>query len=59
MDNKKNIDGRDRSRISLSQDYEVSHWSQRFGVSKEELRNAVKQAGPIAKDVEAYLKNNK
>ncbi len=59
MDNKKNIGGRDRSRISLSEDYEVSHWAEKSGVSKAALRNAVKQAGPMVKDVEAYLKNNK
>ncbi|MGN6530915.1 MAG: DUF3606 domain-containing protein [Ginsengibacter sp.] len=59
MDNKKDIGTRDRSRINLSEDYELSHWSEKFGISKAELRNAVKQAGPMVKDIEAFLKNNK
>ena len=55
-DTKKNIGKPDRDRISLSEDYEVRDWSQKFGVSAEELKKAVKQVGSIAKDVEAYLK---
>jgi len=55
-DSKKNIGKPDRDRISLSEDYEVRDWSQKFGVSVEELKKAVKQVGSIAKDVEAYLK---
>jgi hypothetical protein len=55
-DSKKNVGKPDRDRISLSEDYEVRDWSKRFGVSPEELKKAVKQVGPNAKDVEAHLK---
>ena len=58
-DNKKNIGSPDRDRISLSEDYEVQDWSKKFGVSPAELKEAVKQAGSNAKDVEAYLKKRK
>jgi Protein of unknown function (DUF3606) len=58
-DNKKNIGKPDRDRISLSEDYEVQDWSKKFGVSPEELKQAVKQVGSNAKDVEAYLKGKK
>jgi hypothetical protein len=44
-DNKSKKDGRDRSRISLSEDYEVRYWSKKFGITKEELKQAVKKAG--------------
>lgn len=58
-DDKKNIGKPDKDRINTSEDYEVQDWSKKFGVSTEELREAVKKAGSNAKDVEAYLKNRK
>ena len=45
----------DRSRISLSQDYEVRYWSERFGIDEAELRTAVEDVGPAVSDVEQYL----
>jgi len=46
----------DRDRINTSEDYEVRDWSKKFGVSKDQLKKAVKKVGPMAKDVEAELK---
>jgi len=46
----------DRDRINASEDYEVRDWSEKFGVSKDRLKEAVKKVGPMAKDVEAELK---
>ena len=45
----------DRQRISLSDDYEVRYWSQKWGVSKEELADAVRKAGPMANSVAKQL----
>jgi hypothetical protein len=45
----------DRQRISLSDDYEVRYWSQKWGVSKEELADAVRKAGPMADSVAKQL----
>jgi uncharacterized protein DUF3606 len=47
---------RDRSRISLSEDYEVRYWSEKFCVSKERLAAAVKKVGNSADAVERELK---
>jgi hypothetical protein len=48
----------DRDRISTSEDYEVRYWADKFGVSHEELKNAVKESGSNSpKVVEEYLKN--
>lgn len=58
-DNKNQVGKQDRDRISLSDDYEVQDWSKKFGVTKDELKNAVKQVGSMSKDVEAFLKNRK
>lgn len=55
-DDKSQSGGQDRSRINTSEDYEVRDWAKKFGVSAEELREAVKAVGSSAKDVEAHLK---
>jgi hypothetical protein len=46
----------DASRISLSEDYEVRYWTQKFCISEERLREAVKAAGNSADAVERHLK---
>jgi hypothetical protein len=55
-DNKAQAGGQDRTRINLSEDYEVRDWSRKFGVSPEELRRAVEAVGNEAAAVEAHLK---
>jgi hypothetical protein len=39
----------------LSEKYEVQYWAEKFGVSAEELREAVQKVGTVATDVENYL----
>ena len=46
----------DRKRINVDQDYEVRYWSEKLGVSADELRNAVKNVGPMADAVEQHLR---
>jgi Protein of unknown function (DUF3606) len=46
----------DRSRISISEEPEVRYWSQKFGVSSEQLKAAVKKVGNSAERVEKELK---
>ena len=57
-DDKNNRGGQDRARISLSEDYEVRHWAQKFRVSEDELRAAVGRVGNQADDVERDLKGS-
>lgn len=47
----------DAKRISLKEDYEIAYWTKKFGVSAQKLADAIKVAGPMAKDVEAYFKD--
>jgi hypothetical protein len=35
----------DRSRIALNEEWEVRYWTKEFGISPDELRSAVKEAG--------------
>ena len=58
-DDKTKTGGQDRKQISTSQDYEVRDWATKFGVSKEQLLEAVKQVGDVATDVEAHLKGSR
>ena len=41
----------DRSRINLNEDYEVSYWSERFGITKEQLMKAVEKVGNSSEDI--------
>ena len=46
----------DRKRINVDQDYEVRYWTERLGVSADDLRQAVKNVGPMADAVEQHLR---
>ena len=46
----------DRSRINLSEPYEVQYWADKFGVSKERLSEVVRKVGPSADAVGKELK---
>jgi hypothetical protein len=55
-DDKSKVGSPDRDRINVHEDYELRHWSKKFGVSADQLKAAVKAVGPTAKAVEAHLK---
>jgi hypothetical protein len=46
----------DRDRINVNEPHELRRWAQKFGCSEDELREAVKRAGPMADDVERAIK---
>jgi hypothetical protein len=56
MDNKQNTGSPDRDRINVHEEYELQYWSEKFNVSRDELKEAVKASGTSVKDVEQYLK---
>lgn len=58
-DDKNKIGSPDRDRINVHEDYEVRHWTKKFGVSASELKEAVKAVGPTATAVEAHLRGRK
>jgi hypothetical protein len=57
-DNLQNRGPQDRARINVHEDWEVRHWTEALGVSKEELEEAVKQVGPVADKVREHLKRH-
>ena len=50
-----NRSAQDRSRVNVHEDYEVRYWTKKWGVSREQLVEAVQQAGVSAKAVARHL----
>jgi hypothetical protein len=45
----------DRSKINMHEGYEVKHWTREFGVSREQLQQAVDKVGNSAAAVRKEL----
>ena len=54
-DDKNEVGVPDRTRINLSEEYEVREWTKSLGVSEDELRAAVDAVGNSADKVREYL----
>lgn len=56
-DNKTKKDGRDRSKVSGSENYEVQYFKEKLGVSSQAVTGAIRATGSNdRKTLEAYLK---
>jgi hypothetical protein len=49
----------DASRVALGEEYEVRYWTGRFGVSRDQLEDAVAAVGNGADSIEAHLKQER
>ncbi|KFA87143.1 DUF3606 domain-containing protein [Archangium violaceum] len=58
-DDPKKTGPEDASRVNVNQEHEVDYWCGKFGCTAAELREAVREVGVMASDVEAYLKKKK
>lgn len=56
-DDKKQRDGRDRSRVAGEEEYEVQHIAEKLNVSPEEVRRAIQQVGNSREEIERHLKS--
>jgi hypothetical protein len=54
-DDKKKTGHEDDIRINVNQDYELRDWSQKLGVTPDELKDLVRVNGPMVKDVKRAL----
>lgn len=45
----------DRQRINMSENYEVAYWTKKWGISREQLAEAVRKAGPMSAAVAKLL----
>lgn len=57
-DDKDLRDGRDRSRVSGSEDYELQHLAEKLNVSTDEVRRAIEQVGNSREKLEEFLRRN-
>lgn len=55
-DDLKETGRQDDERINVDQDHELSYWSEKLGVSRDRLREAVAKAGPMVKNVQQHLR---
>jgi len=55
MDNRKKRGTQDRSKINMSEDYEVKYWTKELGVDREKLQKAVDKVGNSAAAVRKEL----
>ena len=46
---------RDADRVNINEDYEVRYWTQKWNVTEAQLKDAVRRAGVMAKDVAKAL----
>jgi uncharacterized protein DUF3606 len=59
-DNKEKVGGQDAARVDLNDPSEVEYLHRQFpNKSHEQIKEAVKAAGPLRKDIEAYLNKGK
>jgi hypothetical protein len=54
-DNLKNRGPQDRARVNTSEDWELKYWTKEFGVTEQQLKDAVKAVGPMVEDVRKKL----
>lgn len=55
-DNKDLRDGRDRSKVSGNESFELRVVAEKWGVSQEEVKKAIEQVGNSRDKVEDYLR---
>jgi Protein of unknown function (DUF3606) len=46
----------DTSKVNLNETWELEYWSNKFGVTKEKLKEAVKAVGTSAAAVQKYFR---
>ncbi|MGX4642537.1 DUF3606 domain-containing protein [Massilia sp. SYSU DXS3249] len=55
-DNLQKAGPQDRSRINVNEEWEVRHWTEALGVTREQLEKAVSEVGVMADAVREHLK---
>jgi len=54
-DDRSERDALHRQLVNMLQDHEVNYWSKKWGVSSEQLAEAVQAVGPVASMVAKHL----
>lgn len=60
MSDDKNVRApQDSSRVAMGEDYEVRYWTDRFGIARERLEEAVAAVGNSVERIEEYLRKGR
>jgi len=59
LDAKPKIDSRDRQRINVQEYQELRNWAAKFGVTTQQVKDAIDRVGDRAVEVEQYLKGSR
>jgi Protein of unknown function (DUF3606) len=54
-DDKSNRGEQDRIRVNVHEQYEVEYWTRKWGITAQQLRDAVAKVGVMVKDVAKHL----
>ncbi|MBD8825293.1 DUF3606 domain-containing protein [Pseudomonas sp. CFBP 13602] len=54
-DDLKNRGPQDRARVNTTEQWELSYWTKQFGVTEQQLEDAVRAVGPMVADVQKHL----
>lgn len=54
-DDLKNSGPQDRSRVNMTEDWEVQWWCQKWGITAAQLKEAVAKVGPMADKIARYF----
>ncbi len=54
-DDLKNRGPQDRARVNTTEQWELSYWTKQFGVTEQQLKDAVRAVGPMVADVQKHL----
>lgn len=49
----------DSTRVNINEEYELNYWTQRFNVSSEILKEAVKEVGLSVHKIDEYLNDKR
>lgn len=55
-DDKNKQDARDRNQVAGNEDYEIDYLVKKLGVTREQVKEAIKAVGNNREQIEAYLK---
>lgn len=58
-DNLKIVAPKDKTLVNTHQDHEVKYWTKKFGISKADLKKAVKKVGNKVSEVKKWVGKNK
>ncbi|APT29607.1 hypothetical protein MCBMB27_00316 [Methylobacterium phyllosphaerae] len=54
-DNLNRREPEDKFKINVHEDWELDYWARKFGVTKEQIKDAVRRVGVQTKDVAKHL----